>query len=525
MTVSKKHNFLILNSASGLAERIVNLLLQVWLYQYLIKRITPEEYSLYPVVTALLVFIPPVMAVLTSGLARYAVEAYTRGDHLRITEITSTIFPVLLGAGLVLALLGTVLTRYLDHVLNIAPRQLSDARLMVLLLFGSLALRFILTPFGVGLYVCQRFVILNALNLLQTLFRLALLFALLLGVSARVIWVVVAGVTADMALMLIITGLSIWFLPALKFRPGRFRGDLLSKLLGFGVWNTVGSIALLIRKSSDFLILNRFATPVDVGAFHLASLPDNNIDNFIAKMNEPLQPHMVALHTGGQSTAMQDLYSRGGRYCMWAALIVTTPLIVFRQEIWSTYLGARLAVFAEIPLVMTLLLARYWLEGPVYYLGMVAYAMNRVRPLAILMMSQSILNVAITIYLVHSLHMGAVGSALGTLIAVIVWDPLVMWRFSLKLLGLRFATWCHATVWKGVLPAIMSALFALAWRHWMQPGTMAELLVAVAAITLVYILTLIAFCLDNDEAVFLNRLFLRISPQRAFKAVASRNEL
>lgn len=525
MPAPGKKSFLILNSASGLAERIVNLFLQVWLYQYLIKRISPEEYSLYPVLTALLVFIPPVMAVLTSGLARYTVEAYTRGDQRRITEITSTVFPILLGAGLGLALLAAELSRYLDHVLNIAPYYLHDARLMVLLLFGSLAFRFMLTPFGVGLYVCQRFVILNALNMLQTLFRLALLFALLLGISAHVIWVVVASVTADVTLMLIITGLSMWYLPALKFRPGCFRRDLLSKLMSFGVWNMVGSIALLIRKSSDFLILNRFATPVDVGAFHLASLPDNNIDNFIAKMNEPLQPHMVALHTGGQITAMRDLYSRGGRYCLWAALIVTTPLLVFRQEIWSNYLGARLAVFAEIPLVMTLLLARYWLESPVYYLGMVAYAMNRVRPLAMLIMAQSIFNVAITLYLVHGLHMGAVGSALGTMIAVIVWDPLVLWRFSLRLLGLQFPAWFQATVWKGVLPGLMSALFALAWRHWMQPGTVTELLLAIAAVTLVYILTLVVFCLDDGESVFLNTLFLRMSPQRAFKAVASRNEL
>lgn len=524
MLVNSKKNFLILNSASGLAERIVNLFLQVWLYQYLIKRISPEEYSLYPVVMALLVFIPPIMAVLTSGLARYAVEAYTRGDHRHITEITSTIFPVLLAAGVVLVLLGAVLSRYLDYVLNIPPRQLSDARLMVLLLFGSLALRFILTPFGVGLYVCQRFVILNALNMLQTLFRLALLFALLLGVSAHVIWVVVASVTAEMAVLFSITGLSMWFLPTLKFRPACFRRDLLSTLMTFGVWNMVGSIAVLIRKSSDFLILNRFATPVDVGTFHLASLPDNNIDNFIAKINEPLQPHMVALHTGGRSTEMSDLYSRGGRYCLWAALIVTTPLIIFRQEIWSSYLGARLAVFAEIPLVMTLLLARYWLECPVSYLGMIAYAMNRVRPLALLIMAQSIFNVVLTIYLVHQLHMGAVGSALGTMIAVLVWDPLVLWPFSLRLLGLRFGTWFQAAVWKGVLPAIMSALFALGWRHVMEPGTAAELLLAVAAATFIYILTLVVFCLDDHESAFFNTLFLKLSPQR-FKAVASRNEL
>ena len=74
---------LIANSASGLAEHFVNLLVQVWLYQYLIKRISPEEYSVYPVVTALLVFIPPMLVVLTSGLTRDTVEAHTRSDFVR----------------------------------------------------------------------------------------------------------------------------------------------------------------------------------------------------------------------------------------------------------------------------------------------------------------------------------------------------------------------------------------------------------------------------------------------------------
>lgn len=32
---------LMANSGSGLVERFVNLLVQVWLYQYLIKRISP----------------------------------------------------------------------------------------------------------------------------------------------------------------------------------------------------------------------------------------------------------------------------------------------------------------------------------------------------------------------------------------------------------------------------------------------------------------------------------------------------
>ena len=190
---------LMVNSASGLVERFANLAVQIWLYQYLIKRISPAEYSLYPVVTALLVFVPPLLAVLTSGLGRDTVEAHARNDDHRVTEITSTIFPVLLAAAIGLALLALVAAKYLGSILKIAAQDLSEARLMVLLLFGSLSLRLIQVPFGVGLYVREKFVLLNGLNIAYTIIRVGLLFGLLLGAGPRVLWVVVASVGSDVS--------------------------------------------------------------------------------------------------------------------------------------------------------------------------------------------------------------------------------------------------------------------------------------------------------------------------------------
>src|SRR5216683_1111957 len=342
------------NSASGLAERFVNLFVQVWLYQYLIKRISPEEYSLYPVVTALMVFVPPFLVVVTAGFLRGSVEAHIRKDEQRITAIASTSFPVLLVTSAGLAVLAIVLARYLGSVLNIAAEDLPEARLMVFLLFGSLALRVALLPFSVGLYVRQKFVTTNTLAMVQTLVRVALLFVLLFGAGTRVLWVVVATVAADVATVLTTTILSVRSLPALRFRPSSIRWELFSGLVGFGFWSMIGSIGAMIRKSSDLLILNHFATPVDVNTFQLASLTDNQIDAGLTKMQEPLLPHMMALHTTGGAIALRAPYTREGRYCLWAALFVATPLIAFRQPLWSLYLGPKLAVYADVPVVTVL---------------------------------------------------------------------------------------------------------------------------------------------------------------------------
>src|SRR4029077_15688762 len=135
----------------------------------------------------------------------------------------STVFPVLLAAALGLALLALVVTKYLYFILNIAPTDLWEARLMALLLFGSLALRLILLPFSVGLYVRQKFVLANTLTVLQAMIRLALLLVLLLGAGPRGLWVVTAPVVADAATIAVTTVLSIRALPALRFRVDSIR--------------------------------------------------------------------------------------------------------------------------------------------------------------------------------------------------------------------------------------------------------------------------------------------------------------
>src|SRR6202007_689036 len=112
-----------------------------------------------------------------------------REEDEGVTRLTSTMFPVLLAAGIGLLVLGLLAAEFIGSIVNVVPERLSEARLMGILLSGSFAFRLVLFSFSVVLFVRQKFVIANALTSLQTAIRLALLFALLLGAGARVLWV------------------------------------------------------------------------------------------------------------------------------------------------------------------------------------------------------------------------------------------------------------------------------------------------------------------------------------------------
>src|SRR5206468_5399476 len=86
------------NAASSVTTRLLQLTVLVWVNQHLLKRIEPEEYSLFPVMISLMYFADIFKNIITGGLGRYIVEADSRGDQSGVTRIVSSIFPVVLAA-------------------------------------------------------------------------------------------------------------------------------------------------------------------------------------------------------------------------------------------------------------------------------------------------------------------------------------------------------------------------------------------------------------------------------------------
>lgn len=50
--ISKR--LVLINSGSSVLAHLVNISILLWLHQYLLRRISPEEYSLYPVIVSTL---------------------------------------------------------------------------------------------------------------------------------------------------------------------------------------------------------------------------------------------------------------------------------------------------------------------------------------------------------------------------------------------------------------------------------------------------------------------------------------
>lgn len=446
----------IINSASSLATRLASITVLIWVQQFLLKRVSVEEYSLLPVVASLMIFAPLFTLVLTGGIRRYVLVAFAENDEGQVTRIVSSMFPLLCFGSLLFLCIGGILAWQIDGVLRIDPEFVDDAQIMLALLLLLEAIRLPMQAFSSGLYVQQRFVLENLIKIACECGRLALLFALLLGFKVSVISVVVAAVVAGMFEVVALLIVSRRILPSQRFEASSFDWSIVRDLTRFGRWSSLYGFVGMIRKSADAIILNRLSTPLDVACFHLGALVPNRLEVIVNQsFLGPLSPVIVGLYVDGQSEKLKNSYLRLGRYAMWGVLIIIAPFLVHYEQIIRLYVGE---TYLSAGTVLILLLACY----PIVYGNILhtslANAQIRMRSLALRESISAGANLSLTLLLVGYYQLGAVGAAIATFIVYGLGSILLFWPLGKGMAG---ATWRE--VWREILfPGIVPFLTVLA---------------------------------------------------------------
>lgn len=504
-TVSKKLVFI--NTLSSLVVRVISIAVLIWVQQFLLKYISVEEYSILPVVMSLLVFFPLMTAVFTTGIKRYVLVSFVEKNNVKLSEVVSSIFPVLCLVSLFLFVLGYFFSINIHYIINVDEKYIEHAQFMFMLLIFSEAFRLPFEAFSSGLYVKQKFVLSNIIMIVSELVRFSLLFIILFGFYISIKAVVISTVVGNILQSLLILFFSLRLLPQQKFSFSRINLSTIKELSNFGGWSSIHGVAGMIRKTSDAFILNRLSTPLDVTSFHLGSLIPNRLEVIINQsFLGSVSPAIVGLNAQKQFEKLKFSYLRIGRYSLWGILFFLPVFIVFHKPIVINYVGDE---FLSAGMVLVLLLMCF----PIYY-GNILYktladAKNRMRSLAIREVISTVLNVSLTIFLVSYYNLGAIGSALATFIVFGLGGFFIYWPLGRELSG---ATWSE--VWRdilfpGVTPFVMTVLFLLTVSQVFDVKSWVDIFFAGASGVIVY-LPLVWFLANDSDRSVIRSVVLKI---------------
>ncbi len=503
--VSKR--LVIINSASSAVTLILNITVLIWLQQYLLKRISPEEYSLIPIMLSLMAFSPLLTTFLTTGLGRYITVAYARDDQEEVTRICSTMFPVLLVAGLVLLAIGWLAAWKIDLLVDIDAALVPEAQLMLGLLVLSAAARLPLAVFESGFLVRQKLMLHDIIDIGCQFLRILLLLVLILGVGAKALWVTVASVVSEFVYLVVSTIISIRLVPSQRVRWGVFHRSLAGEITSFGGWNFVSQIAETIKQAMDPLVLNRFAAAVDVAVFYVAGIAPRQLRLMALPLTRPFFPVIAAVHADGDTERLGNIYLRTARYQTWALLFVGVPAAVFSYEVMHLYLGGKYDQAGPVMLVLLIVA----MLGGLNALGPAVVAVvGRIKGYALRLLAAYLANFVLALLFVAYLREGAMGSAVATLIAVAVGEVMVIGAYCRRLVGTTTRAWLAEVVAPTMLPAIPALLLCLIAKWLDYRHSWAEVLTASALSGALYILLVLRFWLMAEDKRDLGRLADRL---------------
>jgi O-antigen/teichoic acid export membrane protein len=487
---------LLINSASGALAKILNLSVLLWLNQYLLRRISAEEFALYPLLTSVILLLPVLTSVLTAGLGRYVLAAYARSDDWGVTQIVSTMLPILALASTVLLAVGWLFAWHIDKFLAIPPERLWDARIMMALLTFNLAMRVVSSPFGVGIYVRQKYTLYNIMQVLNQLFRALLLFVLLYGVSASVLWVVVANVIAEAVLLLATRVVSIRVVPGLRFDVRAIQWGYARKLISFGGWNVLGQLADSLGWTAIPLILNKLATNMDVTVFHVGTLASRQISLWWHAIAAPLYPMMTGMYAVGAHARIRSAYTRGGRLALWAMLLPALPAIIYAETVIRLYTGNQ---YTEAGFVMALSLASIAIGAGGWMLWPLANAAGRVQLTGAMAFGSRLALIASAFYVVGKLQWGAFGVAVASFLVHSLASVTINWLLGQRLAGIRFDEFTRRTLVPGLTPGCVASVIWVLFGLWFRPDSWAALGLCTLAGVIVYLGVLLGFCLEPQD--------------------------
>ncbi|MEN6338052.1 MAG: hypothetical protein ABFE01_27670 [Phycisphaerales bacterium] len=502
--ISKR--LLLINSASSIGAQILQFGLQFWQQQHLLHRISADEYVLYPLVMAITGLVPLFTVILTSGLGRYFVEAYARGDEARVSQIVSSMVPLLLVAGLLLMGLGLVLAWYVDWILVIPKGMIWDARLMLCLWFFSLAIQLPCGPMGHGLFVRQKFVTSNLISVGSTVVQTVILLFLLLAVSTRVLWVMVAMFAAQMFSLVVNMVASLRAMPSLRYRYQKIRWDLVRTVTGFGGWSFVLAVSLRTREYFVPLIMNHLASAVDVTSYTLGIMGRRQIDQWFDVASRPVHPIITGMYSMGAIDRFRNAYLRGGRIGLWVILLAVIPAVIFAEPVIVLYAGE---TYVEGGTVMALTLACYVLSAGNWLGWGMAVARAQLRRLSYRVCLTQLLAVLGILLLTGWLGLGAIGAAVASFVVMVFSDVFLMLPIGLRLAEVDLDTWVRKTLVPGLVPGCTAAVAWLSLNLLVKPDSWLEVGWCTALGGLCYAAVLLGVCLEPRDKEDLAMIFAK----------------
>lgn len=334
------------------------LIVSLYTSRVIINVLGIEDYGIYNVVAGFVSMFSFLNATLSSSIQRFYNYEGTRNanEGFRQVYISGLLIHLVL-AIIILVLIETLGLWYINHMMNLPESRLFAAKFVFQTSAISLIILLLQIPFLGAIMAKEHMSYYAIVSIVEVVLRLGL-----------VIWIqyisydklIIYGIFS--LLINIINFLFYFIYSRIKFSEIRFRFQiyrhLLKQILGFSLWNVIGTFAFMLKGQGLNMILNLFFGPIVNAARGVAYQVNGAISGFAQNITIAFRPEIVNSYASKSYLRVTNLIYTESRVCYMLIAILITPLFSNIEYVLNLWLDGTVpqmtAIFTILLLVDTL---------------------------------------------------------------------------------------------------------------------------------------------------------------------------
>ena len=466
----KSRNELKLGSLLSYGQMFLNILIGLVYTPVMIRLLGKSEYGLYNTVSSTISMLSILNLGFSSSYIRYFAKYKKEKEETKIHKLNGMFLLIFICIGVIALLSGLYLAFHLNLVFDtgLTEAEYRTAKVLMLLLTGGLAISFPMTVFTCIISAHEKFTFLKLLGMGKTVLSpLVTLPVLLMGY--RSVGMVTIGFLVGIVVDIIYIVYTFRVIKA-KFVFHGFEKGLLKSLFTYTVFIAINLIIDQINWNIDKILLGRFQGTVMVAIYSVGYSLYSYYMNFSTSISGVFTPriHKIVNETADdavlQKSRLTELFIRVGRIQFLLLGLLASGIVFFGESFIVRYwvgAGYEDAYWVAILLILPASIAL------IQNLGIeIQRAENKHQFRSIVYLAMAIINLVLSVILCQKY--GAIGSAIGTAIALIVAIGIIM--------NIYYHKRCNIDIllfWKSILQSAKGLLLPVAFGvfcHWFFPA-------------------------------------------------------
>lgn len=476
------HRIVLRNTASNVFAQVMNIVTAMFLTPFLVYRLGQDLYGLWILVASLVGYFGLTDIGLRTAVGRFVALHLARDEYEDISKLATTALGLLFVSALVVVFLSMGCSTLFHLFFKVEAEHMSAARLLVLIMGLSFAVKLPMEVFDGILVGHARYDLNNAVEVGAALVRTGLCVVLLLrgfSVVALAVSAVIVHVLSGGAKLAIASRIC----PSLRIAPHHWTPGIIRELYGFGVWSFVVFLASQLSLHAGPIVLGATVGMSAVAIYSIASRLVRYATRGGAAFTGVLMPMMAAYHSTSNLVQEQRVLQWSISISLTYAGFVAAVFLVFGDSLIRAWVGPGFELSGPVLGMMTVPMIGWVLQGNFF---VQAFGKGRHRFLSIVFMIDAVANVALSVVLAR--RWGVAGVPVAILCTSCITMFFVTPTYVFKLLSIRQPLFWKKVLGPGVVGALSAAGMLMLFRYLYAPTRLLNIALAVGGIGGVYFL-------------------------------------